>query len=536
MGARMVWAVAGGFLCGVFARSVASVGISWALFSLALSIAALLVAALEREKRAAAIIIAAAIGSFGGGIARMEAATLRGDPVLTARLGQTIELIGSVAEEPDARESATLLSIRADALVQGSSTRPVHAGVLARLPSHAAVRYGDRVRISGKLELPEAFESGPGRQFDYPSFLAKEGIGYLLVFADIEALEGSDANPVKAAALGVKQAYLRGERAALPEPEAGLAGGITVGDKRSVGPELDEAFRRVSLSHMIVLSGYNITVVVNAIRYLASALPLLAQHGAAAFAVFFFVLMTGGAASAVRAGAMALIAVFARSSGRLFFAGRVLAVVSLGMVLYNPFTLVFDPGFQLSALATIGLIALTPIFAGRLARLPDRFGIREIASSTLATQTAVLPLLLWQNGALSLVGLPANILALLPVPLAMLFSFAAAIGGLVLGPLAPLAAFPAYALLAYIIAVARLFASLPFASVSVPAFGLWWAVAAYLLIGAYVWRVKKTGGVAPAGFQSIAGTITVPASQKPSASSTSREPRRAAPSRPREQA
>src|SRR6185503_1276768 len=107
----------------------------------------------------------------------------------------------------------------------------------------------------------------------------------------------------------IKNAYLAGMRATLPEPEAGLAGGITVGDKRSIGPELSAAFQRDSLVHMLVLSGYNITVVLNTTQRFLQTTPRLLQFGGTISVVLFFILMSGGAASAVRAGCMALIAV-----------------------------------------------------------------------------------------------------------------------------------------------------------------------------------------------------------------------------------
>ena len=191
--------------------------------------------------------------------------------------------------------------------------------------------------------------------------------------------------------------------------------------------------------------------------------------------------MTGGASSSVRAAAMAVIGVVGRATGRLYLASRALGVVALGMVIWNPFILAFDLGFQLSVLATLGLIWFTPIFSARLQWITERFALREIAASTLGTQLAVLPLLLYQNGQLPLFSLPANLLALVAVPPAMLATAIASVGGLdCRAPIAvPEIAFPAYILLTYIIEVAKFFASLPFASVAIGAFSAWWMFLAY---------------------------------------------------------
>jgi len=260
---------------------------------------------------------------------------------------------------------------------------------------------------------------------------------------------------------------------------------------------LSDTFRTVGLVHIVVLSGYNITVVMSAIARAIAWAPRIMQFGARGFVVAFFILMSGGAATAVRAGLMALLAVFARETGRVYLALRALGVVAFGMVLWNPWTLAFDPGFQLSALATIGLILFTPMFAVRLQWVTERYGLREIAASTLGTQLAVLPLLLYQNGQLSLYALPANLLALPVMPLAMFFSGIAALAGWAAGPLAPLIGFPAYALLGYVIGVARLFASLPFASLSIPAFGAWWLAIVYGMLFSVTAALSQTSSPPP---------------------------------------
>lgn len=499
MGTHILWALIFGFLTGVFVRSFVALGTVDIFFPVIIGGIAFAFAYLDRSKRRALFLVAIACVSLTAGMFRMQSALAVGDAELTARVGSTVVLSGIVADDPDVREGSVRVTIDAKEIIYGTSTIPIAAGVLAIAPAHTDVAYGDHVRAEGKLILPEAFEAGMGRTFDYPLFLAKDGILYQLSFSHIEKDGGNDANFLKAGAIGFKHHFLDGLRAVLPEPEAGLAGGITVGDKRSIGKELSEDFRQASLVHIVVLSGYNITLILNAARAVLGTAARSVQFGVSGALIFFIILMTGGAASAVRAGAMAMIAVFARSSGRVFLAGRILAVVAAAMVAWNPWVLAFDPGFQLSVLATAGLIIFTPLFSARLTWLTERFGLREIVSSTLGTQITVLPLLLYQNGLLSLVALPSNILALVAVPYAMGLSIFAAAVGAVAGSYAVPLALPAYALLAYIIAVAQFFASLPFAAVSIPAFSAWWLAAAYaLLIAGYISMKRKKAGATPA--------------------------------------
>jgi len=169
----------------------------------------------------------------------------------------------------------------------------------------------------------------------------------------------------------------------------------------------------------------------------------------------------------------------------------VLAIVAFGMVLWNPFLLSFDIGFQLSVLATLGLIWFTPVFSARLQWITEKFALREIAATTLGTQLAVLPLLMYQNGQLPLFSLPANLLALIAIPPAMAASTIASLAGLIAEPIATLVALPAYILLSYIIEVAEFFASLPFASVAVSAFSAWWMFLVYAAMILLAIVVKK---------------------------------------------
>ena len=490
---HLLFTVIFGFLAGVFARSFYPLGFAVAGFMALLAVTAFIFAYFDEAKRKSLIIIAVALVAFAGGILRMNSAVLLGDPELTSRLNKEIIVEGVVSEEPDVRESNVRISLKADNLVLGTSTIPISAGILVVAPRNTSVKYGDRIRASGLLRTPESFETGIGREFNYPEYLAKDGIGYELAFANVEKAEGdNEANFFKAGAIWIKQKFLEGLWLALSEPEAGLAGGITVGAKRGLGKDLSGIFIVVGLIHIVVLSGYNIMLVINGALKVFSRAPRLFKLFLTAFIAVSFALMTGGASSSVRAAAMAVIGVVGRATGRLYFASRVLAIVAFGMVLWNPFLLSFDTGFQLSVLATLGLIWFTPIFSEHLKWITAKFALREIAATTLGTQLAVLPLLMYQNGQLPLFSLPANLLALIAIPPAMAASTIASLAGLIAEPIAPVIAFPAYLLLTYIIDVAKFFAALPFASVAIGAFGAWWMFLAYAaMFGGFVFIKKR---------------------------------------------
>lgn len=438
---------------------------------------ALFVALLDSRNIKIAIVFAVACVACGMGALRMQSAVLVGDPALDLVVGEKIAFVGVVSDEPDSRATQVRVPIRVTEARQlgevDQATSTVAATILAIFPSHTALYYGERVYFSGTLARPEAFGAGTGRSFNYPGYLAAQGIQYELDRATLFSGDGFEGNPMTAFAYRIKESFILGLERALPEPQSALAGGIDVGDKRAMSKDLSQEFRTVSLVHIVVLSGYNITVVIDSLFKALAWAPRTIRFGAGGFVALFFAVMTGFASASLRAALMALIAISGSLSGRIYRADRALILVSLAMLVWNPYLLVFDPGFQLSFLACEGLLLFSPIFAQWFSKVPERFGMRDILVSTCSAQSAVLPLLLYQSGTLSLVSIPANLLVLAIVPSTMFFSAFAALGGLVYEPLAPFIGLPAYALLSYILNVTHVFASVPFAAITVPAFSAW---------------------------------------------------------------
>ena len=488
MGAHVLWAVVIGFLCGVFLRSFFVFG--WYSIGFFILLAGMmgLAAFVARSTLRATILPTIFVLCFALGAARMHDAAFEGDPALAVWVDEKVVIEGVVVDEPDKRENNVRIAVRVSSVA--STTVERNVAVLVVAPLHTVVAYGDRVRAEGELRLPESFDAGAGHVFNYPAYLAKDHIGYELSFAHVEYVGKASRNPLKAGAIGIKQKYLEGLAMALPEPAAGLAGGITAGDKRGLG-DLSETFRVVGLIHIVVLSGYNIMVVIGFIERIFQKAHRYLRFSLGIGVAVFFALMTGLASSSVRAASMAVIATVGKASGRTYLASRALALVALLMVLWNPFVLAFDPGFQLSVLATFGLIYIAPLFVPKLGWITEHFGIRDTAAATLGTQAAVLPLLLYQSGLFSVYALPANLIALMAVPYAMLLSFIAGVFGIFLGPLAPIIGFPAYLLLTYITTVARFFAWLPYSAVSIPSFSVIWMGILYALLIALCAVVMK---------------------------------------------
>ncbi len=396
--------------------------------------------------------------------------------------GETMTFTGIITAEPDRRDGRTLLTLSPKA------PAPISGKVLLTVPSYPVFNYGDKVVATGKLARPENFETDSGKTFDYQNYLAKDNIYYQMSRPKVELVSSGHGFWILGQLYRMKNGFLDNLSRALPEPAAALLGGITIGAKRGLDSEWQDKFRAVGLSHIIVLSGYNITIVAEAIGRALAFAPRAVSLGLGAFGIILFTLMTGASSTAVRAALMALIALLARGSGRLYQNLSALFIAAYLMVLVNPRILFFDISFQLSFLATVGVILGPPLLKSKLKFIPERFGLREMTATTIAAQVLVLPWIVHKMGQLSLVALPANILVLTFVPLTMFLGFLAGLVGFVNYWLSLPFAYLSYIFLAYDLKVVALFAAVPFASVSFNYFPL---ILVLLVYTAYAYYYRR---------------------------------------------
>jgi len=220
-------------------------------------------------------------------------------------------------------------------------------------------------------------------------------------------------------------------------------------------------------------------------------LPTNISFGLGAVSVVLFTMLSGGGASAVRASIMVLVALFAKQFNRDYKAHRVLGFTVLLMLAPNPLLLMFDPSFQLSVLATIGIIFVTPIMEPYFKWVTEKFGLREVVSSTVATQFTVLPFLIYNTGLLSIISLPVNVLILGTIPLTMFLGFITGLVGLVSLYLSFIPAIFAYALLWYQLKVVEIGSSIPLGSFTLPSFSPIFLIIIYVIIFSSLYFLKN---------------------------------------------
>jgi competence protein ComEC len=256
--------------------------------------------------------------------------------------------------------------------------------------------------------------------------------------------------PSVGAALVAAKRAVRGSVARLvPEPEASFLMGLLAGERGGIPPDMLDSFRASGTAHILAVSGYNVSRVVEA-AVVAFAVLGLRRRRAAVFAaalVAAFAAAVGAEPSVVRAAVMGCVGLLADLMGRRYSGPIALVGAAAAMLAANPFVLRHDLGFALSFSAVMGLQALAPPLAARMRWLPEALGIRRTLAETLAATAATLPLVIRAFGAAPIASPLANILILPFIPAAMGLGAAAAALGAVWPPLGAPAAFAAAALL-----------------------------------------------------------------------------------------
>jgi competence protein ComEC len=476
---RSGW-LAAGAIVGALAVTSGDRRASAAVLVLA-AVALLLAAVLERRR---AILIAASIGILtiaARGASMPVATALAGTP---SGDGPWEMLVESIGAPRDGHQVATLRTLDGG---------PDGFRVAATLPRYPPIEPGDRVEVDGRTR---ARPDSP-----YGQYLERIGAWGTL---DARFLTREERPSDPAATL---ESVRRGTgdllTSVLPEPEAGLAAGILIGLRDRVDRDVAAAFTTAGVSHVVAISGWNIAIVAAAIAALAGRLGRRRRAVVTVVAIVAYVCFAGASASVLRAGAMAGVVLLARESGRAGRAAAALGWAAALLLLADP-RLVTDAGFQLSSLATAGLIAWATPLTDRLDRSTRERLPRWLSESlgvSLAAQAATLPVVLASFGRLAVIAPGVNLLVVPLVAPAMAAGLVALVGGALVAAGGPPAfgailAAPGWVALRLIIAIVDLAAALPLASITLDP--PWGAVIGLLSIiggaAAITWRRRRPSG------------------------------------------
>lgn len=377
---------------------------------------------------------------------------------------QDVVLKGVIVDEPDKRPLQTKYTITVHSIRNGSGVHMDGITGNVLVSDHRQwpeLHYGDDVTAKGILERPEKIDN-----FAYNHYLSRYNIYAVMYRSAIQRNSTPPTFSFKRILYAVKSRFEQQINTLYPEPHASFMAGLLTGSRKGIPSDLMEDFNETGLTHIIAISGYNITIVITLIMGMLFWLPQRVRYLCAIASIIVFTIFVGASAAVVRAAIMGILGLLALHGGHTVSARLCVLWAACFMVGWNPKILWYDAGFQLSFLAVIGLIELSPLLERLCARFPEKLGIRESITMTIAAQLSAVPLIVLLFGRLSFIAPITNMIVAPAIPLAMLFGAIGTIVSFLSAPLGLVLSYAGWATLQWIVWVAHIGAALPFSSVS----------------------------------------------------------------------
>jgi len=420
------------------------------------------------------------------GIARHNSEELAvlslGESVFDAN--QEVMFLARVVKDPDIRANNIQLQLESKAL-PGQK-------VLVSVDQLFGYEYGDILKVSGRLQVPIVFD-----EFDYKTYLAQQGISFVMYQPEIELVERGSYEGIFSNAYAVVLKLKHMFREVLHEhirpPQSTILGAILLGDKSAMQDETKEKLNVSGLRHITAISGMHVGLLTILLMRLFIWIGLWRFQAFYVTVIFMilFIVLTGLQPSAVRAGIMGGMFLLGQYVGRINVSMRALVFAAVIMLGINPL-LLGSVGFQLSFLAVLGIMLFLPIFQhlsrGISKKLQD---IRDIMGMTIAAQILTLPILIFNFGYISLVSVVTNLLVVPILPFLLALGFIFLIGGSFIGLLGLVLSLPVFFLLSYLTFIVDYSSQLPFAAVQVENISVFWLALLHAPIALFYWTFRK---------------------------------------------
>lgn len=281
----------------------------------------------------------------------------------------------------------------------------------------------------------------------------------------------------------LRRDFLAGLSTSLPEPHDQFAAGLLIGQKSELPASVTETLRIVGLSHVIAVSGYNLTILVDVARKRMGKKSKFRATVSSILLILLFVALAGSSASIARAAFVSILTVLASHYGRSVKPVLLILLAASCTAFINPLNVWTDIGWYLSFFAFFGVLVVAPAVQKRIYGLKkEPHVIAKILLETGSAQIMTLPIIMFVFGEISLVSMVANILVVPLVPLAMLLSLVAGIAGMVLPLASGIFAWPARVILDFMLSVSSILSRIPHAFKQA-------TISAYTMTIAYVFVV-----------------------------------------------
>jgi competence protein ComEC len=380
-------------------------------------------------------------------------------------LGKNVAVIGWVTDAPERKPTVTRYTIETAFIETSTQKISVHGRILVSdYATFPAYNVGDLVEVSGKLEVPKVLDA-----FDYPAYLRVKGITALIQRGRMSRADTAMNTPLAIhysphrVLVPLREWFERQITLILPEPHASLLAGLLTGSRTGLSKDVSNDFRTSGLSHIVAISGFNITIILSLLSGLLFFLPRQKRLIPLVLGISTFALFVGAGAPVIRATIMGILGLIALEAERKTTPRLLILWTAVLMTLWNPLSLQYDVSFQLSFLATVGLSEIGPWLKKILKHVPSTLGIRESLTATLAAQIATIPLSVLIFRQFSLIAPLTNLLTAPLIPLAMLIGFIATLVGILNQSLGLFVGYYVWAILELILKIAHLGSIVPFA-------------------------------------------------------------------------
>lgn len=462
--------MAGVFLAGRYGLPLPALG----LFVIATLMLGALLGSMRRSVMPALLVLALLLGMLRVEVFERD---------LTSTLAeyhsrQSLQVRGLVVSDPEPTGAFTRFRLSVESVKQDDEWLDVSgdalvtlraSSALARLRNSPYFRYGDRLLLEGALEAPPVLED-----FDYPSYLARQGIASVMSFPDSELLDEGQGALFYRWLYGTRRRIADSLARLVPEPQASMGQALLLGIRDNLPEELVEDFRETGTSHILAISGLHVGILLG-ISLIASQwllgrrrhfyllLPLILM--------WLYALVSGMSPSVTRAAIMGSVYLVALLLGRPRSVLPALGLAAAVMVGVSP-NVLSSVSFQLSFAAMVGITFIA-------SSQRDRLWIIQMKPATLMTwlvgaivvtiaaTLATLPLLAFYFERVSLVGILATLLVMPALPLALAAHAVTGILSLIWIWPAQFFGWIAWAATAYITGVVGLIARFPVASVEI---------------------------------------------------------------------
>lgn len=390
-----------------------------------------------------------------------------------------ISFQGVVVKEPDERNQYTNL------IVQSEKFKGL---VLLRAPVYPAYQYGDLLEIYCAIEKPDKIE-----EFDYGKYLAVSNVYSICGEPQIKLIGQRQGNYFLEKIYQFKKYLQKIIERIWVMPNSAFMAGLLLGLKKGLPLDIENDFKSTGTIHILVVSGSHLVVLAAFVRELLKNFYINRKKIFYIIAVvlIFYVVLTGMSAAAIRAALLAILIMLAEKFGRPKATLNILIFSAFLMVLQNPKILVYDTGFQLSFLATVGLVYLSKPMEKIFFLLPRFFSVRNVLSQTMAAIILTNPIIWYQFGRISLIAPLANLLTVPFINGIMISGMGVVFLAAIIPSVGQLAGWLVMLLINFVLFINHWLASFSWASIEAPSLSAYWLAAIYLIILGIIVIINK---------------------------------------------